>query len=69
MNEKPFWKSKTFWVQAATIAAGIFTILAESDLIKQNPTLFLVVTTVLIPVINLFVRTATTTGIKWSLRR
>ena len=55
---KAFWKSKTLWFQVATLALGIFTVVAQSELVPAN--VVLVIATTIIPAINFALRLLTT---------
>jgi len=53
---KPWYLSKTFWIQALTITAGIIGIVTASEVVANHPQLILVLTTLVLPIINLFIR-------------
>ena len=56
---KPWYLSKTMWVQIATIVTGTLSIVAASPLIKDNPMVVAVIGTIAIPTINMIVRVFT----------
>ena len=54
MKKKIWWKSKTIWVQIITLAIGISSIFATSEVLP--PSQALAITGLVIPVLNLFLR-------------
>lgn len=56
LNSKPFWQSKTIWLQLGTLAVGSLTALAGAHV---NPTVTLIAT-VVIAGLNTVVRSVTT---------
>lgn len=62
MNAKPIWQSKTIWVNGLTLAAGVLSLVAGSDLIAAFPRAAAAVVTTL-GVVNVALRFVTTTPI------
>lgn len=54
--QKEWWKSKTFWVNALTLAVAVITVVVENDLVKENPQLVLILGGIVLPIINVFLR-------------
>ncbi|GEM_PF-2743959 len=54
---KPFWKSKTIWVNALTLLLSILTALAGSDFV--DPKVVAIITGILIPIVNILLRFVT----------
>jgi hypothetical protein len=59
---KPFFESKTLWVNGLTLTAAIITALTNSELIANNPQLFAWLSAALAGV-NLVLRFLTTTAV------
>jgi len=53
---KTWYKSKTFWINGLTLLAGLIAVVSESELLKDHTELVLGLTTIALPVVNLFLR-------------
>ena len=53
---KSWWKSKTFWINSLTLLVGVLGVVSQSELLKEHTELVLGLTTIALPVINLFLR-------------
>tara|TARA_R100000152_G_C6676898_1_gene111763 strand:+ start:399 stop:662 length:264 start_codon:yes stop_codon:yes gene_type:complete len=53
---KSWYKSKTFWINGLTLLAGLVAVVAQSKLLEEHTELVLGLTTIALPVINLFLR-------------
>ena len=53
---KPWYKSRTIWANALTLVVAVLGVLVASELVQRNATLVLVLTGVVVPVINVFLR-------------
>ncbi|MHA1287048.1 MAG: hypothetical protein ACTSPB_06535 [Candidatus Thorarchaeota archaeon] len=60
---KSWWKSKTFWVNAATLVAGVIGYIAGHELIADNASVVALLVA-LQGAVNVFLRFITFTGIK-----
>ena len=59
MNEKPFWQSKTLIVNTLTLLAGIIGVFIGSDFVSAYPEFTMLLSTIVLPVINLILRMVT----------
>lgn len=59
---KPWWLSKTLWLNALSFAIVVITAMVDTDLVKQNPELVLSFMA-LVNVLNAILRFATTKGV------
>ena len=53
---KEWYRSKTFWVNALTLAGSIIAAVTASEFVRDNPQLVLVLTGLVIPIINVILR-------------
>lgn len=53
---KPWYLSKTFWVNVFTLAIGIAAVLAESEFLADNKDIVLMITALVVPLLNVFLR-------------
>ena len=53
---KTWYISKTFWINSLTLLAGLVAVVSESELLKDHTELVLGLTTIALPVVNLFLR-------------
>ena len=51
---KPWFKSKTFWLQILTLVLGVLAVVGQSELIP--PKTVLVITSLVVPIVNVFLR-------------
>ncbi len=54
---KPFWKSKTFWVNVLTLVISALTMIAGSETI--DPQVVAIITGIAIPILNVVLRFVT----------
>ena len=59
MERKFILRSKTFWVNALTLAAGVAGVLQGAPALGMSPELAALLTTVVVPSINVFLRVLT----------
>lgn len=56
---KNILRSKTFWVNAITLAVGAATMLAGNEAIGLNPQVSAILTSIVVPSLNLLLRAVT----------
>ena len=63
MERKFILKSKTFWVNAITLAVGAATLLQGSPIVGFSPELTAIITGLVVPGLNLLLRSLTNEGV------
>ena len=53
-DKKPWYKSKTVWINVITLCVGITAVLSESETLPQEAVLIL--TALVVPILNVFLR-------------
>ena len=65
-EKKPFWKSKTVWVNGLTLLASGLTMFATSE--SLDPKIVGYITGLALPIVNVFLRFVTKEPIKVGVR-
>ena len=53
---KTWYSSRTIWVNVLTLAVSIITVLMSSELLAGYENLILILTTIVVPIINIILR-------------
>tara|TARA_R100000742_G_C4275640_1_gene96248 strand:- start:1613 stop:1876 length:264 start_codon:yes stop_codon:yes gene_type:complete len=53
---KNWYKSKTMWINTLTLLAGVIAVVSQSELLKEHTELVIGLTTIALPLVNLFLR-------------